>query len=180
MEDLVELIRSHFKYDPEKGTLTRIGSHSRRHMKSLPMEIVLRKDRYSTAMVGRKELAVHRLVWCYMTGEIPGPEWRIDHIDRDISNIKWENLRKVSPGANVRNQEQQKKPRGITGVYFIKEKAHMKKPWAAKIRINKELKLLGYFETQEEAASVRAAAHAAEMERIKEQFENSTYTKEEM
>ena len=56
----------------------------------------------------------------------------------------------------------------------------MKKPWAAKIRVNKELKLLGYFETQEEAARVRAAAHDAEMARIEEQFENSTLTKEEV
>ena len=179
MEDIVELIRAHFKYDPEKGTLTRVGSHSPRHRKSLPMEIELRKDRYSTAMVGGKEMFVHRLVWIYMTGEIPGPEWRIDHKDRDISNIKWENLRKIPPGANVRNQAQEGKPRGITGVYFVKEKAHMKKPWAAKIRINKELKLLGYFETQEEAASARALAHAAEMAKIEEQFEGSVIAKEE-
>lgn len=180
MEDLVELIRAHFKYDPEKGTLTRVGSHSPRHRKSLPMEIKLSKTRYSTAMVGRKEMVVHRLVWTYMTGEIPGPEWRIDHKDRDISNIKWENLRKVSPGANVRNQVQEGKPRGITGVYFIKTKAHMRKPWAAMIRIDKQLKLLGYFETQEEAARVRAAAHAAEMVKIEEQFEDDIVTKEEV
>jgi hypothetical protein len=179
MEDIVELIRAHFKYDPEKGTLTRVGSHSPRHRKSLPMEIELRKDRYSTAMVGGKEMVVHRLVWTYMTGEIPGPEWRIDHKDRDISNIKWENLRKVPHGANVRNQEQQRKPRGTTGVYFIKAKAHMRKPWAAMIRIDKQLKLLGYFETQEEAARVRAAAHDAEMARIEEQFEGKVTTKEE-
>ena len=143
------------------------------------MEIELRKDRYSTAMVGGKEMFVHRLVWIYMTGEIPGPEWRIDHKDRDISNIKWENLRKIPPGANVRNQAQEGKPRGITGVYFVKEKAHMKKPWAAKIRINKELKLLGYFETQEEAARARTLAHAAEMAKIEEQFEGSDVAKEE-
>lgn len=55
----------------------------------------------------------------------------------------------------------------------------MKKPWAAKIRVNKKLKLLGYFETQEEAARVRAAAHAAEMARIEEQFEGRVTTKEE-
>ena len=180
MEDLVELIRAHFKYDPEKGTLTRVGSHSPRHRKSLPMEITLNKARYSTAMVGRKEMVVHRLVWTYMTGEIPGPEWRIDHKDRDISNIKWENLRKVPHGANIRNQEQQQKSRGITGVYFIKAKAHMRKPWAAMIRVDKQLKLLGYFETQEEAARVRAAAHAAEMVKIEEEFEGSIIAKEEV
>lgn len=174
VEELTVLIRKHFLYDPENGTLTRIGSDSRRHLKSLPLEIKLRKDRYSQAMVGGVEIPVHRLVWCYMTGELPGAEWRIDHKDRDISNIKWSNLRKIPPGANVMNQEQKQKPRGITGVYFVKEKSHMRKPWAAMIRIDGKLNLLGYFATQEEATQVRAKAFEEQMLKIEELYENNS------
>lgn len=44
----------------------------------------------------------HRLAWLYMTGE--QPKNVIDHIDRDKTNNKFNNLRDVSVKENINNQ----------------------------------------------------------------------------
>lgn len=49
----------------------------------------------------------HRLIWYYMTGEIP--EEGIDHRDRNPSNNRWKNLRQASKSQNGEN-------RGFTGL----------------------------------------------------------------
>ena len=49
----------------------------------------------------------HRLIWYYMTGEIP--EEGIDHRDRNSANNRWKNLRQASQSQNGEN-------RGFTGL----------------------------------------------------------------
>lgn len=75
----------------------------------------------------------------------------LDHIDGNGLNNRKENLRIASPKENSRNKL---KTHGISkykGVIFKKDRKR-NKPWFAKIKIGKNQKSLGCYETEIEAA----------------------------
>lgn len=89
----------------------------------------------------------HRLAWLYVYGVWPSEY--LDHIDRNRSNNRISNLRESTWIENNRNRIKRSNCSSrYIGVCWYK---HTKK-WRAELRLNKKLKVLGYFDTEEEAA----------------------------
>lgn len=97
---------------------------------------------------------VHRLAWFYMTGRWPVDQ--IDHIDRDRTNNRFENLREATNSQNKINCGlQSNNASGFKGVSWRRQCNR----WGAQIGAHGKLHYLGLFDSAEEAAEayVRAA-----------------------
>lgn len=151
-----EVLREYFAYDPATGVLLR------RDGVCSPTGIG--KDlRYLAISFGGKRYYVHRLAWQYIHDEVPG---MIDHADGDPRNNRIENLRLCTNAQNQYNAPKKSHNRsGFKGVAFC---TGYRKPWRARIVVNKRVVLLGYFDTAEKAAEAYAAGaakHAGEFSR---------------
>lgn len=160
-----ELLRS-FRYDREAGTLTWLDDH--RKSKTWRTRFVgtvagadacnsdgTRKCRSVT--LHYKSYKIHRLVWRLENeGDVPA---LIDHIDGDPFNNRIQNLRPATHSQNMRNRGVQRNNiSGIKGVTFAKARAHLEKPWVAKININGRSTNLGAYATKGLAAVAHAKA----------------------
>lgn len=111
---------------------------------------------YEYIRIARKEkgrsLKIHRILWEAFRGQIP-VGLGIDHINGDPLDNRIDNLRLATQQEQNRNKSRKtnRKMKGKKGVYFISGRA-LKKPWLAKIIINKKAIHLGYFVTELEAA----------------------------
>lgn len=96
--------------------------------------------------VNGRHFVLHRVIWAMPFGPIPeGME--IDHIDRDKSNNRIENLRCVSASCNQHNGRSDAVNRtGYRGVSKLGSRYY------AYIRFEGKTKNLGYFNTPQEAA----------------------------
>lgn len=111
---------------------------------------------YRAVLVDGSKYQEHRLVWLYVHGI--WPDGLIDHINGDKSDNRLENLRVVDHMGNMQNQPKARKTNrtGFAGV-----RPHGKK-FQADIRIWGERRVLGTFETAEQAyEACRAAKQAA-------------------
>lgn len=112
-----------------------------------------KKNGYCAVVIYRKIYASHRLAFLYMEGYFP--ENFIDHIDRNPSNNRWDNLREVSPRCNSINCGVSKRNKSnITGVHM--DKTHNK--WRVQIKTTKRQVCVGYFDNLKDAAFARWAA----------------------
>lgn len=108
---------------------------------------------YLLTRVNGKNYKNHRLVWLYEYGYFP--ENDIDHIDRDCSNNKINNLREVSRQCNLRNTgDFNHNTSGVKGVSWC----NRAKKWRAYIKINQKNKHLGRYEDFDNAVCARLAA----------------------
>ncbi len=91
-----------------------------------------------------------RLAWLYVYGRWPDGE--IDHIDGVENNDAIANLRDVTRLQNSQNTRIRK--HNIARFKGVKKfhRPELKKPWAARITVNRVEKCLGYFPTAVEAA----------------------------
>lgn len=95
--------------------------------------------------------------WISMARQImsAGPDDKVDHIDHDTLNNQRSNLRIVTHAQNMYNKKPQ--PNGLSafkGVTWHKD--HQK--WNARITFNKEVRSLGDFVFEEDAARAYDAA----------------------
>lgn len=98
---------------------------------------------------------VHRVIWLWHFGYFP--ENDIDHINRDKSDNRIENLREVSRQCNMRNAAPKKNnTSGVQGVY------RSGKRWRVVIKINYKFIQIGVFDNFDEAVCHRLAAEQAE------------------
>lgn len=95
---------------------------------------------------------LHRLIWLYHTG-VDAP--LIDHIDQNVANNRFENLRAATPSQSSCNKKEANAS-GFRGVDAFGKR------WRAKIRHNNVHIHIGYFDTPEEA-SVAYKAKAIEL-----------------
>lgn len=148
-----ELVRHMFDYR-EEGYLVwkvcpRLGRVGRRAGRVDP------KTGYCNVKVSGKTYGLHRLIFVWHHGY--NPENCVDHIDRNTSNNRVENLREITSQCNSRNcRVSRVSESGITGVV-----RHREGKWLAHITINKKMFYLGTFKTIVEAARAR---HAKEVE----------------
>jgi hypothetical protein len=96
----------------------------------------------------------HRLAWLYVHGR--WPDGLIDHINRNPSDNRIENLREASQSENTHNANRQSKS-GVPGVRWRSERNR----WVAQIRVGYRNHVLGSFKTKEEAVVVRRQAEQA-------------------
>lgn len=100
------------------------------------------------------QIRAHRLVWLLNTGKDPS-EMEIDHLDRNKSNNKIENLNLVTRGEHRKRGPKQKNcTSGVTGVSWYTNY----KKWEAYIKIDGKRKGLGYFENKNDAIKARKDA----------------------
>jgi hypothetical protein len=114
------------------------------------------KTGYLCVGIDKKIYRANRIIWLWMTGEDPGPDF-IDHIDGDKLNNAFCNLRKASCAQNNRNRKtSHNNTSGYKGVCWHK---HEKK-WYVSIRVNGIKKHIGCFFDPEmaHAAYCKAAA----------------------
>lgn len=106
---------------------------------------------YVKINVSGKILYAHRLVWEYHYGEIPKGMF-IDHINRNKSDNRIENLRLVTPQDNSRNMGKNKRnSSGFNGVCFDSKLCK----YRAYIGVDDKMVSIGNYDTIEEAVLAR-------------------------
>ena len=146
-----EYVRELFDYDAETGRLSwKVYGKGRR--KDLAVGV---SGSYGYPRVKLKKSIhlVHRVVWLWWYGYTP--ENDIDHIDRDKSNNRIENLREVTQQCNSRNRGGDKRnTSGVTGVSWFKRTGK----WCASIVVGRRRKNIAYRLDFTEAVAHRLAA----------------------
>ena len=144
-----EILREHFRYEPETGHLFWAKSDSK-HRRKLVNPIGLHdKDGYiivCTSLSGKsKNYRVHRLIWIYVHGHIAN---HIDHINGVRDDNRLCNLREATHQQNMMNRVRHKSKSAFTGVYVSPNGRR----WIAQISSNGSMKYIGSFGTPEEAS----------------------------
>lgn len=98
----------------------------------------------------------HQVIWLYMTGELP--KGRIDHINGNRADNRWENLRDVSANVNAQNRQKADKDAKIPLLGVDSDRPGR---YRAKIVVNGKAKYLGRFPTPEMAHEVYLNAKRA-------------------
>lgn len=101
------------------------------------------------------EFYAHRLVWKIVNGEDPVPE--VDHIDRNRSNNRPDNLRQVSHQLNMRNASRSRNQANPLGVYLTDSGK-----FRAQLRINGSCVHLGTHPTKDDAIRAIVAARSSQ------------------
>ncbi len=149
-ERLLELV----EYFPDTGLLV-----NRINRGNSPKGKVLGTKNASGHLVAQLDKVmylVHRLVWFYSFKEWPTEI--IDHIDRNPSNNRLDNLREANKAGNIYNSKLRvDNTSGLKGVYFDKRRGH----YYSQIVIQGKKEYLGRFNSAEEA-------HTAYIQKCKE------------
>lgn len=161
MELTKDRVREVFEYR-EDGTLVwKIATSNRAKIGAVAGG--QRKTGYWFAAIDGKKYGVHRLVFLYHHGFMP-PE--LDHIDRDPSNNRIENLRAATrPENNWNKTRQSNNTSGYKGVFWRDER----KCWVARITVNGKTVGLGSYKTASDAAAAyekAASLHHGEFARV--------------
>lgn len=163
MEITKELLRKLLDYNPETGVLT--WKERERGMFSSNRGFSTWNARYANTQafvndchgylcgsIFRTKYLAHRIIWIWMTGEVPN---EVDHINGNRADNRWSNLRNVNKSTNMKNAKMPKtNTSGRVGVYWYEPYGK----WLAKISFKKGPKNLGYFEKFEDAVSAREEA----------------------
>jgi hypothetical protein len=105
---------------------------------------------YRSIRVDNKAYLEHRLAWLYFYGYMP--ENYIDHINRDKTDNRIDNLREVSMMCNLRNCSAPKNnTSGVTGVSWRKDT----KKWSASMMVNRKGVSLGCYNDFDNAVLAR-------------------------
>ena len=103
-----------------------------------------KNGKYGQVKVSGKTEYIHRIIWEIHNGKIPdGME--IDHINREKSDNRIENLRLVTRLENNQNWFKKFNKTGLSGVYKSPKKEKRKKMFYAEIFHNGKKKRLGRF-----------------------------------
>lgn len=148
-----ENIKDLLHYEPESGAFTwkvNVGRFGRIPAGSLAGS-VNKCHGYTAISYGGHLYPAHRVAWLYMTGEWPKDE--IDHINRQRSDNRWENLRSVTRADNLLNKCLYKSNKsGFAGVGWHKRIGK----WQAVLRVKNTRMHLGYWDDLIAAASAVA------------------------
>lgn len=146
--EIIEYLKREFDYDHSTGLLRRKNTAR----KPYPWRKIGAGGRYLGHTTKLGTVYLHRAVWAWHHGYFPPT---IDHKDRDTGNNRIENLRACTLGQNQHNSKRKSNNRsGAKGVAFCKG---YRKPWRARLTVDKQIILLGYFGTVAEAAAAYAA-----------------------
>lgn len=134
-------------YDPNTGLLTRLKAHCNR-IKSGDEAGSVNGNQYKTVSLFNRRYQAHRLAWFHFYGT--WPIGQIDHIDRNRTNNRINNLRDVGSVENSHNHSKAVTNwSGFTGVSWHKKNCC----WVAGIRADGHKHHLGSFKTRELAAA---------------------------
>ena len=107
---------------------------------------------YLRVRVDGVRYGVHQIVFCMQNGYIPS---MLDHINGIKTDNRIENLRVATPSQNGYNTKI--KSSNTTGVKNVQWVKHMSK-WQVRLRINKQIAVIGHFQDLELAELVAMEA----------------------
>lgn len=139
-----EAIKDLLKYDPDTGNIYYTRSVKGRRRSLTEPAGTVGVGGYVQLTVYCKQYKAHRLAWFLYYGA--WPEGQIDHINKDKTDNRIENLR-VGSSVNQHNRDMGVPASGYPGAH----KSNKKKPYKSSIRVDGVPQHLGYFETAEEA-----------------------------
>lgn len=143
-----ERLRQLLRYEASTGVFTMLVARGRKPA-GTEAGYVNNEGYRQIAIDGRWFLA-HRLAWFYMSGTWPCAE--IDHINRNPSDNRLENLRECSRSQNEANSRRAVNRSGFRGVSELRGK------WQATIKKDGRTVYLGRFSTPQEAGAAYEAA----------------------
>lgn len=113
----------------------------------------INKSGYPTVRIGLRQYYLHRLAILFISGNTPAR--CVDHLDRDKTNNRLDNLRVISKAENNRNMPRRKdNTSGETGVFWNKRRHK----WIAQIKHNGRQIYLGSFDDILSAAAARKSS----------------------
>jgi hypothetical protein len=142
-----ERLKHLFTYDPMTGFLTRRVKSKNGH-KAGTVASARDVDGYVIVGIDGRTYFAHRLAWLYMFGAFPAGE--IDHKNHIHDDNRLSNLRDVSTSRNQQNRikaQANNRTSGLLGVSWHKDN----KRWRATIHINGRQRLVGQFDSAQEA-----------------------------
>lgn len=159
-----ELLRKLLRYEPETGKLfwlprdreffqtsNQFKTWNARYANKEAFTAINCNSYFSGTLLHRGYLA-HRVIWAMQTGQ--WPESRLDHIDRNRLNNKFQNLRTATAYQNSTNKTSKVNSSSkYLGVSWHRDR----QKWAASIRSNGS-NYLGIFSSEIEAAKAYDAA----------------------
>jgi HNH endonuclease len=146
----VDRLRKLLTYNPETGVFRwKVDRNNRASEGDIAGHEHSRSKRRLIAIDGHLYMA-GRLAWLYMKGR--WPNYVINCVNGDPSDIRWANLRQITLAQRQASRPAKNKL-GVKGVW---KTGHGK--YAAEIRVNREKKYLGQFDTLEEASAAYAKA----------------------
>lgn len=107
---------------------------------------------YLTIVIRKRWWLAHRLAWAFEYGELP--KGHIDHIDRNPSNNRIENLRVVTPRENAQNKARNPE---LVGLTYSKRDGQ----WVAQAKINGKNTYLGSSKDRKKAKAIYDAFYLA-------------------
>ncbi len=153
---VITLAKECLSYSPETGIFTRTQKRNSFGGKAfVGASAGTIKDGYVVIGIARRQYRAHRLAWVLMTGEDVPRGKLLDHINRDRSDNRWENLRLVDRSLNNHNSDPHRNnTSGVKGVSWAKSR----RKWDARIKLRGKVVLLGQFARFEDAVAARVAA----------------------
>lgn len=145
-----EYLKSILCYDPDTGIFT---NRVRRGPKPIGIESgTNHSSGYRMINILGKYEFSHRLAWIYVYGS--NPDGVIDHINRNRSDNRIENLRVTNANGNCQNLDPiiNKKP-NMTSKYLGVHWSKRAKKWHVLIRANGKRFHIGYFSSEHDAAA---------------------------
>ena len=144
------LLQKFYSYDPNTGLLTCKLPQQQHYIGDVIGS--LSNHGYLEAGIGNKSYLVHRLIWLYMTGYFPE---KVDHINHDRLDNRWNNLREVDNTENSKNCSVSRNSRtGVNGVSYMKTKGK----YRAYVTVNRKQVYVGLYDSIDEAIAARAKA----------------------
>lgn len=129
----------YLSYDPCSGVFIWKKTINSRAIKGRRAGRLWNKQ-YRRISINGVEYQEHRLAWFYVKGH--WPKYEIDHINRDKSDNRIENLRDVVRSVNQQNKGITKaNTSGVPGVSWLKRE----EKWSARISVHGERIWLGRF-----------------------------------
>jgi len=145
-------VRSRISYDQATGVLTRLAftDEAGRFWKERPVRVVTAPDkagrRYLQISLFGYPYLVHRVVYLIVTGRWPRRD--IDHVNGDVTDNRWSNLRPASRSQNCANRGAAPSNRsGYKGVSLCADTGL----WRARVKFKGRSTCLGRFATPEDA-----------------------------
>ena len=150
-------VRELFDYDPDTGDLTwKPGTPKEGQIATRLWRkgVKYKTTPYFTVFFDRKQYRAHRVAWLWVHGSLPTI---LDHINGDGTDNRLTNLRPATDALNAKNMPLRADNKsGYPGVHWRKDLCQ----WQSKVKHNRKLKHLGYFDKLEDAIDAAKAKHA--------------------
>lgn len=140
----IGIVEGHnFRYDPNTGNLWKL--HKKKSIGWYLCSTSASSPYYRQVKINGKQINQHRIIYKLMTGTWPE---MVDHINGDILDNTWKNLRETVNRDNQLNQQKHREGH-LPGTYFKTTKYWQ--GWISQVSIDGEKIHLGTFKTQEAA-----------------------------